>query len=113
MAFGDRWHSQPALPHAMISWLLIDNVVSEWEMKIETMYEFIKTQPKLLRPLNLDEKLPGAGFIILTSRNGLKIGVLNLMGNVFMKKCNDIFEEAKKIIKVVQLKKNTDFSSMS
>ena len=39
----------------------------------------------------MDKKLPGHGFTILNSRTGLKIGVLNLMGNVFMKKCDDLF----------------------
>ena len=31
------------------------------------------------------------------------------MGNVFMKKCEDVFEEAKKFIQTVQLKKEADF----
>ena len=60
-----------------------------WDQK-ET-YEFIKNQTRLLRPLNMDKKLPGEGFTVLNSRKGLKIGVLNLMGNVFMKKCDDLF----------------------
>jgi len=60
-----------------------------WDQK-ET-YEFIKNQSRLLRPLNMDKNLPGDGFTILNSRTGLKIGVLNLMGNVFMKKCDDMF----------------------
>ena len=77
-----------------------------WDQK-ET-YEFIKTQPKLLRPLNLDEKLPGAGFIILTSRNGFKIGVLNLMGNVFMKKCDDLFKTMENFLENKKLKKDYD-----
>ena len=31
------------------------------------------------------------------------------MGNIFMKKCDDVFETAKKFIQEVQLKKNADF----
>ena len=34
-----------------------------------------------------------------------KIGVLNLMGNIFMKKCEDVFEASKKIFKKLQIKK--------
>ena len=37
-----------------------------WDQK-ET-YEFIAKQSRLLRPLNMDKKLPGSGFIILKSR---------------------------------------------
>jgi len=31
------------------------------------------------------------------------------MGNVFMKKCDDVFQEAKKFIQMVKLKKDADF----
>ena len=68
-----------------------------WDQK-ET-YEFIKNQTRLLRPLNMDKNLPGNGFVILNSKTGLKIGVLNLMGNVFMKKCDDLFITFKKIFR--------------
>ena len=77
-----------------------------WDQK-ET-YEFIKNQPRLLRPLNMDANLPGNGFVIFNSRAGLKIGVLNLMGNVFMKKSNDIFITLKKFLESYSLKKNYD-----
>ena len=77
-----------------------------WDQK-ET-YEFIANQSRLLRPLNMDKKLPGSGFIILKSRIGLKIGVLNLMGNVFMKKCDDLFLTLKDFIENNSLKKDFD-----
>ncbi|MDC3060604.1 YmdB family metallophosphoesterase [Candidatus Pelagibacter sp.] len=77
-----------------------------WDQK-ET-YEFIKNQPRLLRPFNMDDNLPGEGFVILNSRKGHKIGVLNLMGNVFMKKSNDIFSSIKTFLEANQLKKNYD-----
>ena len=77
-----------------------------WDQK-ET-YEFIKNQTRLLRPFNMDKNLPGNGFTILNSRNGLKIGVLNLMGNVFMKKCDDLFSSLKEFLENNALKKNYD-----
>ena len=52
---------------------------------------------------------PGRGFNIYDLKNGLKIGVLNLMGNVFMKKCEDVFQIANKFISKNKLKKNFDF----
>jgi len=78
-----------------------------WDQK-ET-YEFISKQNRLLRPLNLLENSPGKGFDIYKSKKGFKIGVLNLMGNVFMKKCNDIFIEAKGFLEKNKLKKQYDF----
>ena len=56
-----------------------------WDQR-ETL-EFIKKQKRLLRPLNLSNDAPGNGFGIYDSIGGYKVGVLNLMGNIFMKKC--------------------------
>ena len=67
-----------------------------WEQK--EIYEFIKTENKLLRPLNMSGNLPGYGFSVYNSKKNLKVGVLNLMGNVFMKKCDDVFKIATEFI---------------
>ena len=52
---------------------------------------------KFLRPLNLPKDSPGNGEGIFV-KNGKRFIVLNLMGNVFMKKCDDVFVEAKKFL---------------
>ena len=39
----------------------------------------------------------------------MKVGVLNLMGNVFMKKCEDVFEATEKFLKNNKLKEDYDF----
>ena len=78
-----------------------------WDQK-ET-YDFISKQNRLLRPLNLLKNSPGKGFDIYNSRKGFKIGVLNLMGNIFMKKCNDVFIEAKNFLEKNKLKYQYDF----
>ena len=78
-----------------------------WDEK-ETM-EFISKEKRLLRPQNLTKGSPGNGYGIFNSKNNKKVAVINLMGNIFMKKCEDVFEEAKKFIQLVQLKKEADF----
>ncbi len=78
-----------------------------WDQK-ETI-SHIEKENRLLRPMNLIEPSPGKGFDIFNSKSGLKIGVLNLMGNIFMKKCNDVFEESQKFINKYSLKKDYDF----
>ena len=67
-----------------------------WDQK--DIMNFIDKENRLLRPQNLFEPVPGKGFEIFTIPTKVKIGVLNLMGNVFMKKCNDVFEVSKKFI---------------
>jgi len=78
-----------------------------WDQK-ETI-EHIKREKRLLRPYNLIENTPGSGFEIYQSKKNFKVGVLNLMGNVFMKKSEDVFISAKKFLAKYELKKNYDF----
>ena len=78
-----------------------------WDQK-ETM-DFITTEKRLLRPQNLTKGSPGNGVGIYKSKNNKKVAVINLMGNIFMKKCEDLFQEAKKIINMIKLKKDADF----
>ena len=75
----------------------------------QEILEFIKEEKRLLRPINLSKDSPGKGFGIYKSKNGFSVGVLNLMGNIFMKKCEDVFESSKKFLNEYKLKKNYDF----
>ena len=77
-----------------------------WDQK-ETL-SFIEDEERLLRPENLISPSPGKGFNIYNKDN-LRIGVLNLMGNVFMKKCNDVFEASISFLKKNKLKRDYDF----
>ena len=78
-----------------------------WDQK--DIMNFIDREKRLLRPLNLFEPAPGKGFQIYSNKKNLKIGVLNLMGNVFMKKCENVFEISKNFINKHKLKKDYDF----
>ena len=78
-----------------------------WDQK-ETI-EHITKEKRLLRPENLIEGTPGKGFEIYRVPSGEKIAVLNLMGNIFMKKCEDVFRTAEKIFNKFRLKKEADF----
>ena len=79
-----------------------------WDKKETT--DYIDKENRLLRPANLAEGSPGKGFeIYLTKNKKYKIGVINLMGNVFMRKTNDVFQTAKNISEKIVLKKNVDF----
>jgi len=77
-----------------------------WDQK--EIMEFIDKEERLLRPKNLFEPAPGKGFNIYNTKENVKIGVLNLMGNVFMKKCEDVFEISEKFMKQYKLKHDYD-----
>ena len=77
-----------------------------WDQK--EIMSYIDKENRLLRPYNLFEPSPGKGFEIFKTSNDIKVGVLNLMGNVFMKKCEDVFEIAKRFLKDHSLKEDYD-----
>ncbi len=77
----------------------------------EETAKFIDKEKRLLRPANLAEGSPGKGYGIFFSRDQkYKVGVINLMGNVFMRKTDDVFKIAKEITKIIKLKNSVDFS---
>tara|TARA_X000001036_G_scaffold116708_1_gene109979 strand:- start:743 stop:1549 length:807 start_codon:yes stop_codon:yes gene_type:complete len=79
-----------------------------WDKQETTAY--IDKETRLLRPANLAEGSPGKGYeIYITKNKKFKVGVINLMGNVFMRKTDDVFQTAKIISKKLILKKNVDF----
>ena len=64
----------------------------------------------MLRPENLAQGSPGKGHgIFLTKNKKFKVCVINLMGNVFMKKTDNAFFSASNLQKKIKLKDNCDF----
>lgn len=54
-----------------------------WDQK--QTYSYIASQPKLLRPINFPDSVPGAGAYLFTAPNGKKLLVLHALGQVFHK----------------------------
>jgi metallophosphoesterase (TIGR00282 family) len=57
------------------------------------IYKYMDEQPKLLRPANYPPGVPGFGYLI-DDINGIKIGILNLMGRTYMKDIDCPFRTA-------------------
>jgi 2',3'-cyclic-nucleotide 2'-phosphodiesterase len=45
---------------------------------------FLDQEPRVIRPLNFDQPVPGRGFGIVTTQD-VRIGILNLLGRLFMR----------------------------
>ena len=65
--------------------------------KRETL-EFIDSEPRLLRPANYPAGTPGAGSCVAAAKNGVRVGVINVMGRVFMNAIDDPFRSAEREI---------------
>ena len=63
-----------------------------WD-KRETL-EFIGNEPRLIRPANYPDGTPGAGACVVAARGGVKVGVINVMGRVFLHAIDDPFRVA-------------------
>jgi metallophosphoesterase (TIGR00282 family) len=53
-----------------------------WDKK--EALEFIPNHPDLLRPHNYPPDTPGSGWFVKNTQSGLRVGVLNVMGQAFM-----------------------------
>jgi hypothetical protein len=53
-----------------------------WKKK--EIFELIKTERRILRPNNFPSTAPGAGYNVFTSSKGQKVGVICVLGRVFM-----------------------------
>ena len=53
-----------------------------WDRK--EIIDFIDSEPRLIRPANFPSGTPGIGSTIVTAKDGSKVAVVNLMGQVFM-----------------------------
>jgi len=75
-----------------------------WDKK--DILNFISKENRVLRPLNYPPGVPGYGSIIYTLSDGTKVGVLNLLGRVFMPSLDCPFRTAS--TEIDYLKKETN-----
>jgi len=73
-----------------------------WDKK--EILEYIPREPRLLRPANYPTGVPGRGSYIGRTRTGEPVGVLNLMGRVFMTPLDDPFALAVREIDAMRAK---------
>jgi 2',3'-cyclic-nucleotide 2'-phosphodiesterase len=60
-----------------------------WDKK--EAIDYIATEPRLLRPANYPTGVPGKGSYVAQSGDGRAVGVINVMGRVFMLNIDDPF----------------------
>jgi 2',3'-cyclic-nucleotide 2'-phosphodiesterase len=60
-----------------------------WDKK--EALDYIGAEPRLLRPANYPAGVPGNGSYLARTRNGVSVGVINVMGRVFMLNIDDPF----------------------
>ena len=66
----------------------------------------LEFEDDIIRPANFDEGCPGDGSMILKARNGVLVGVINIIGRVYMQPADSPFTIVKREIE--KLKKKTN-----
>jgi hypothetical protein len=73
-----------------------------WDKK--EILDYIPRQHKLLRPANFPAGVPGHGSYLARTRGGEPVGVLNVMGRVFMTPLDDPFARAIQEVEALRAK---------
>ena len=64
--------------------------------------DYIATEPRLLRPANYPARVPGRGSCVAQTGDGRSVGVVNVMGRVFMLNIDDPFAVVLKEIEAIR-----------
>ena len=67
-----------------------------WDKK--EIFDYLPRQPRLLRPANYIEELPGEGLLVRKARNGVEVAILNLQGRVHMPATECPFRKADQLL---------------
>jgi metallophosphoesterase (TIGR00282 family) len=73
-----------------------------WDKK--EVLDYLPRQPKLLRPANFPAGVPGRGSYLARTRTGEPVGIVNVMGRVFMTPLDDPFAVAVREIEALRAK---------
>lgn len=70
--------------------------------KRREIIEFITRDNRVLRPANYPDNVPGLGWGVYKTKGGQEIGVINLIGRVFMQPADCPFRKAAECIKKIE-----------
>ena len=73
------------------------------------IFDYIITEPRLLRPLNMAEGSPGSGVTSVTNALGQRLTVVNVMTNLFMAPNDPVFTALDGALIRNQLGRDADF----
>jgi hypothetical protein len=73
-----------------------------WDKK--EILEFVEDYETLLRPANYPAGAPGFGSVLMPRSSGVQVGVINLVGRVFMRPLDCPFKTAQKEIETLRRK---------
>jgi 2',3'-cyclic-nucleotide 2'-phosphodiesterase len=71
-----------------------------WDKK--EIYPYFANEPRLIRPANFPSGAPGKGSVVVRAASGVSVGVINVMGRVFMTALDNPFTSVLQEIDLVR-----------
>ncbi len=68
----------------------------------QEIHAVLENSTTILRPANYPRGVPGRGYTVARSRNGMKVGVVNLQGRIYMQPIDSPFAVADEILERLQ-----------
>jgi metallophosphoesterase (TIGR00282 family) len=62
------------------------------------IFPVLEQDPRVLRPANLTTRGPGSGTVVVDARGGFRVGVINLIGSVFIEAAQSPFAVADDLV---------------
>ena len=75
-----------------------------WDAK--EVVDIMRNEGNVIRPANYNKKCPGEGSIVFTAKNGVKVGVVNIIGRTYLDPTDSPFDAAER--EIARLKKSTN-----
>ena len=75
-----------------------------WDSK--EIIHILKNEDNVIRPANLSSACPGRGSMLVKTKSGKKVGIVNIIGQTYLTPCNSPFEAV--ITEIDKLKKETN-----
>lgn len=73
----------------------------------QDIFRFIDNENRIIRPANYPSEIPGRGFSVVSIKNGCRLAVINLAGQLFMSSFNNPFQVLDQIL--LKVATETDF----
>jgi len=78
-----------------------------WDQR--EIFDFIDDEPRVMRPINFPDGTPGRGAGIFMGRGGQRVGIINVMGRIFMDPLDDPFRAVDEALAEMVLGLDADF----
>lgn len=90
------------LIHAGVEVITMGN--HTWDAK--EVVHIMRKEGNVIRPANYHKSCPGSGSLIYTVKNGVKVGIINLIGRTYLGEFDSPFDAAER--EIARLKKTTN-----